>query len=757
MKITLEMRKGTNRIALMLVSGVALALLLIAPLRVEALTSIATCAALQDMSSNLTEDYALSGNIDCTGFDPDADGKGFIPVGTIDTPFEGTFNGAGFTISGLTIARPAEQRVGLFGHVNGGTYQNVTLAGSVEGLRRVGSLIGSSDAAFDLAVTNVRSSVDVTGHGATMGGIVGYAGQNMAFANVVYSGTLTNATDLSNIDNMGGIIGYADGVLSIASSSVTGNIVASTTDGSITDAGGLAGYVFDALTVASSSMTGTMSVIAQDVLNIGGLVGEAIGTAAFTASYSTGNMTIDAAASITAVGGLIAYPSSSGSMARSYATGNMTIDSATNIAGGIGGLVGSNSGIFTISDSYKTGNITVVATGNVENGVGGIIGGYFNGNLARSHAYGSINISAGGFVTNGVGGLVGYVGASTVAVSNSFYSGHINATSTASLVRGVGGAIGHVAGFAASIATSYSNATTTVSAVGTASHVGGLIGYTDGFTSVTGSFAAGPISVTSSGGNSNIGAVLGDNSGGTLTNSHYDKTLSTLSFCTGADDPDPAGCTAIENDSAYFKGNDSNDPLDTWNFSTIWLEAYGQYPSLLALPSPYGTPETEPAATSTPASTPAPAAVSGRSSASGFTLMTPDLLAIFGIQAPSPASSVQAPSASVSGSSGSGSCSSAIPGGGNGAVTGGAHIGFMRNLQQNSRGEDVRQLQCFLNTRGFTVSRVGAGSSGRETTLFGPATKAALIRFQKAHGIKPAVGFFGPVTRGAIKAKFGVQ
>jgi hypothetical protein len=78
---------------------------------------------------------------------------------------------------------------------------------------------------------------------------------------------------------------------------------------------------------------------------------------------------------------------------------------------------------------------------------------------------------------------------------------------------------------------------------------------------------------------------------------------------------------------------------------------------------------------------------------------------------------------------------------------------FARNLQLNSRGEDVRNLQRFLNQNGFTVSTSGAGSSGNETTVFGPATRRALIRYQQANKITPAVGFFGPITRATVRSK----
>ncbi len=58
---------------------------------------------------------------------------------------------------------------------------------------------------------------------------------------------------------------------------------------------------------------------------------------------------------------------------------------------------------------------------------------------------------------------------------------------------------------------------------------------------------------------------------------------------------------------------------------------------------------------------------------------------------------------------------------------------FVRILIPGSVGRDVRLLQIFLNTQGFTVSKSGAGSVGKETTFFGPLTRRALIRFQDAH------------------------
>jgi peptidoglycan hydrolase-like protein with peptidoglycan-binding domain len=64
-------------------------------------------------------------------------------------------------------------------------------------------------------------------------------------------------------------------------------------------------------------------------------------------------------------------------------------------------------------------------------------------------------------------------------------------------------------------------------------------------------------------------------------------------------------------------------------------------------------------------------------------------------------------------------------------------------------------LQVFLNARGYAISKTGPGSPGNETTYFGSLTRSALAKFQKANGIAPAVGFFGPITRAKIKELSG--
>lgn len=88
--------------------------------------------------------------------------------------------------------------------------------------------------------------------------------------------------------------------------------------------------------------------------------------------------------------------------------------------------------------------------------------------------------------------------------------------------------------------------------------------------------------------------------------------------------------------------------------------------------------------------------------------------------------------------------------------TGGACPALSRDLQQGSTGADVMALQVYLNGSASTqVAVTGAGSPGNETQTFGPATKAAVIKFQSANGVSPAAGYVGPLTRAKIASLCG--
>lgn len=81
---------------------------------------------------------------------------------------------------------------------------------------------------------------------------------------------------------------------------------------------------------------------------------------------------------------------------------------------------------------------------------------------------------------------------------------------------------------------------------------------------------------------------------------------------------------------------------------------------------------------------------------------------------------------------------------------------FTRNQKLGDNGGEVMQIQKFLNSSPDTqIATMGAGSPGNETSHFGPATKAAVIKFQEKYaadiltpvGLTKGTGTWGAGSR----------
>ena len=83
-----------------------------------------------------------------------------------------------------------------------------------------------------------------------------------------------------------------------------------------------------------------------------------------------------------------------------------------------------------------------------------------------------------------------------------------------------------------------------------------------------------------------------------------------------------------------------------------------------------------------------------------------------------------------------------------------ANYRFNRSLKVGDTGTDVKALQIFLNTHGFTISATGPGSLGNETTYYGTLTAKAISMLQERYAseilapnnLSGGTGFFGPAT-----------
>jgi hypothetical protein len=125
------------------------------------------------MENDLTGDYQLAADVDCAGHDPGGDGKGFRPIGvggSLWNSFDGHFDGSGHVIRNLTINRPLENDVGLFGLAGAAVIERVGLENvSITGFQGVGTVVGST---VDTQIREVYATGSVHGDGA--GGLVGF-------------------------------------------------------------------------------------------------------------------------------------------------------------------------------------------------------------------------------------------------------------------------------------------------------------------------------------------------------------------------------------------------------------------------------------------------------------------------------------------------------------------------------------------------------------------------------------------------------
>ncbi|NIJ41979.1 filamentous hemagglutinin family protein [Parvibaculum indicum] len=263
---------------------------------------------LQGIASEslLAESFVLANDIDASGTAGWNGGLGFDPIGNDDDPsdikFTGSFDGQDNTISGLTISRPGEEWVGLFGNAENATFSNLVLSGgSVTGGDGTGSLLGEL---YGGSITSVSTSTTVAGAGFT-GGLAG----------VLQYGTIT---------------------LSSASGDVTG---------SGAGIGGLAGVTLG-MDISRSYATGAVSG-AGGVGGLLGSLGYASADGVLDQSFATGAVT----SSADWAGGLVG--SNEGTITNSYATGAVT---GTGTANHIAGFVGQNYG--SIGTSYSTGLVT---------------------------------------------------------------------------------------------------------------------------------------------------------------------------------------------------------------------------------------------------------------------------------------------------------------------------------------------------------------------------------------------------------------
>jgi len=197
---------------------------------------------LDAIRDNMTGSYVLMNDLDSTtaGYPELAsstanEGKGWQPIGTIDSGFSGTFDGQGYEIKDLSIARPDEDHVGLVGRLGwAGAVQDVGLvSAAVTGGSIVGSLVGWNQG----IASNCYSTGTVSGNG----GIGGLAGAN-------YGGIIDScysASSATGDGQVGGLVGWNQDS-TVSNSYSIGSVIGESS------VGGLIGYNQWQVTVSNS-------------------------------------------------------------------------------------------------------------------------------------------------------------------------------------------------------------------------------------------------------------------------------------------------------------------------------------------------------------------------------------------------------------------------------------------------------------------------------------------------------------------------
>lgn len=130
-------------------------------------------------------------------------------VGTESSPFTGTFEGNGNTLT-VNINETSTQGTAPFRYIsNGAVIRNLTVAGSVTGTTHAAGLVGFSKGGTSESpntIENCTVSTSVSG-GSHNGGVVGHGLTSyLKIKNTVFSGSIANGSSY-----MGGLQGWSDG------------------------------------------------------------------------------------------------------------------------------------------------------------------------------------------------------------------------------------------------------------------------------------------------------------------------------------------------------------------------------------------------------------------------------------------------------------------------------------------------------------------------------------------------------------------
>ncbi|MEY4440523.1 MAG: hypothetical protein RLY49_149 [Candidatus Parcubacteria bacterium] len=708
---------------------------------------ITTCTQLQEIAGadiNEINYYTLVQDVDCSDTVNWNGGLGFEPIGTLGTPFEPIViltGGTGHKITNLYINRPEQDYVGIFGYsVAEVTIQGIGLINPIiVGHDYVGTFGGSLTSSAPSLFRIYTNGGSVTGN-SYVGGLVG-VGETLGIEESFSS------TIVSGVSNVGGVAGdlvgeinfiadvYYDSERSEQSDIGKGTpqthlemLTLSTYGGFDFDTiwGMEDGVTYPYLGTAEVAATITVPVLQDGTEQHPFLISNCTELQDMENdldAYYELTQDIDCSDTVNwnsgtgfmSVGAQLYTPFTGVLDGADHTISNLFIDRTAD-EDGTAGLFGASEG--GVIRDLTLADIDISGVGSV----GGLIS-------AASQDYASTtrktilsNVHVSGILyseTNLLGGLIAHAIGGTRILNSSANIIITSGTSTAQVGGLVGWdedgyiiesySIGSVTGAydvggltGINTNTQILNSYSTANVTATLGAAGGLVGQAN-TANIENSYSAGEVEGNVEGG------LIGTNSGSTIISSYYDMQTSGQS--------DSGKGTGTTTSAMKLSTTFSN-----WDFDSVWgIEETVTYPTL----NNVGITGEIPIEDRT-----------SRSSKSGYTKQTGGKL---------PTADTIVNPITIKTQNGGGGLTVEQAKEALLAIV----QSFNRNLSIGLEGDDVKKLQYFLiseNTgpAALEVAKVGA------TGYFGNLTLQAVIEFQKANNIVPALGFVGPLTRAEI-------
>ena len=243
--------------------------------------------------------------------DIDLGGEPWTPIGTGPSPdaYEGTFDGGGFTVSGVKVNNGVENPwfgvcAGFFGFIYGNV-KNLNVSGEISaessGEIYIGGIVGSAQYGANITNCSFSGSVsaDSTEGDVCAGGVVGQT-MGAKIAGCVYTGgSVTAVCGGQGANNrVGGIVGQAGSSTVVDSCTASSEKISASGESALNMAGGIAGELnFARMMTNCTAASAAISAEGTNSNDAGGITGNAFNGQITGCAYTGG------AGSVTAQGG----------------------------------------------------------------------------------------------------------------------------------------------------------------------------------------------------------------------------------------------------------------------------------------------------------------------------------------------------------------------------------------------------------------------------------------------------------------------